>query len=87
MEPMCGWVMVGTLASTILAGNRALELSHSSRLGAQCLHEPELASSQGTGTGKVITLLQSRSCELCGKNVNEDTILNVESRRLCELAL
>lgn len=87
MEPMCSWVMVGTLASTTLAGNRALELSHSSRLGTQCLHEPELASSQGMGPGKVIILFQSRSCELCGKNVNEDTILNVESQRLCEPAL
>ena len=53
---------------------------------AQGLHEPELASFQGTGPGKVATLSQSRSCELRGKNVNEDTILNVESRTLCEPA-
>lgn len=42
--------------------------------------------SGGTGPGKVATLSQSRSCELRGKNVNEDTILNVESRTLCEPA-
>lgn len=53
---------------------------------AQGLHEPELASFRGTGPGRVTTLSQSRSCELRGKNVNEDTILNVESRTLCEPA-
>lgn len=54
--------------------------------GAQGLHEPELASFRGMGPGKVTTLFQSRSCELHGKNVNEDTILNVASRTLCEPA-
>lgn len=51
---------------------------------AQGLHGRELASVQGTGPGKVTTLVQSRSCELHGKNVNEDTTLNVEPWMLCE---
>lgn len=79
MGPVSALVMVGTLALTILAPSTTLELSPNSRPRAQGLYELELASFQGTGPGRVTTLFQSRSRELHGKNVNEDTILNVES--------
>lgn len=74
--------MVGTPGWTTPTPSTARELSSRSGPGAR----GELASFQGPGPGKVTTLVQSRSCELRGKNVNEDTILNVEPRTLCELA-
>ena len=65
---------------------------HSQRTQPKLHQELRVCMSQswhlsgGMGPGKVTTLFQSRSCELHGKNVNEDTILNVESRTLCEPA-
>lgn len=79
--------MVGARAPITPAQSKAQELSPNSRPGAQGLRDPGLTSFQGTGPGKVITLLWSRSRELRGKNVNEDTILNVDSWMPCEPAL
>lgn len=50
----------------------------------QGLHSPELAGFLGSGQEEVTTVFQPRSHERRGKNVNEDTILNVDSWVLCE---
>ena len=74
--------MVGTPAWTTPAQSTAREL------GQTLDQELEVSwhLPRGRAQAKVTTLFQSRSRELRGKNVNEDTILNVEPRTLCELA-
>lgn len=54
------------------------------RSRTQGLYSPELAWFLGSGQEEVVTVLQPRSHELHGKNVNEDTILNVDWWVLCE---
>lgn len=84
---MSGSLMgVGAVAWTIPGTKHSLKTQLQLHQELRVCRSRSWQLSGETGPGKVTTLFQSRSCELRGKNVNEDTILNVESRTLCELA-